>query len=98
MMKAQILESLGFGPTEQFPVYSDKFPNQMLAYLRLSRIADPALFAKVIEGQQSKDTQTGRAFFRGGGGGQSLSCARQVVPCTGRPWIGAADGGVFDGV
>jgi hypothetical protein len=45
-MKAQILESLGYQPTEQFPVYVDRFPNQMLAFIRLSRVSDPALFAK----------------------------------------------------
>lgn len=46
-MKSQILESLGLSATEQFPVFLDKFPNQLLAYLRLSRVSDPALFAKV---------------------------------------------------
>jgi len=47
VMKQEILQSLGFSPKEQFPVYADRFPNQMLAYLRLTRVADPALFAKV---------------------------------------------------
>lgn len=47
MMKSEILQSLGFSATEQFPVYADRFPNQLLAFLRLSRISDPALFAKV---------------------------------------------------
>ncbi|KXZ52752.1 hypothetical protein GPECTOR_8g143 [Gonium pectorale] len=47
MMKSQILESLGFAPTERFPVYADRMPIQLLAYLRLSRVADPALLAKV---------------------------------------------------
>lgn len=46
-MKAQILDQLGFAPKEQFPVFADRMPVQLLAYLRLSRIADPALFAKV---------------------------------------------------
>ncbi|KAF8071199.1 setd3 [Scenedesmus sp. PABB004] len=46
-MKAQLLESFGFGPAESFPVYADRFPIQLLSYLRLSRIQDPGLFAKV---------------------------------------------------
>ncbi|KAJ9518692.1 hypothetical protein QJQ45_018734 [Haematococcus lacustris] len=45
-MKTQILEELGFSNEEQFPVFADRFPQQLLAYLRLSRVADPALFAK----------------------------------------------------
>ncbi|GLC74385.1 hypothetical protein PLESTF_001507400 [Pleodorina starrii] len=47
LMKAQVLESLGFGPQERFPVFADRMPIQLLAYLRLSRVADPALLAKV---------------------------------------------------
>ena len=46
-MKQQLLESFGFGPEERFPVYADRFPIQLLSYLRLSRIQDPGLFAKV---------------------------------------------------
>jgi len=46
-MKTQILETLGFGPQERFPVFADRMPNQLLSYLRLSRVSDPALFAKV---------------------------------------------------
>ena len=61
MMKSQILETLGFGPKEQFPVYADRFPNQLLAYLRLSRIADPALFAKVGSGGQPSACTSGAA-------------------------------------
>ncbi len=38
---------MGLGAKETFPVYADRFPIQLLAYLRLSRIQDPALFAKV---------------------------------------------------
>lgn len=47
MMKQQILESMGLGVQEAFPVFADRMPVQLLAFLRLSRIADPALFAKV---------------------------------------------------
>lgn len=46
-MKSQILESVGFAPKERFPVYADRMPNQLLAYVRLARVQDPALFAKV---------------------------------------------------
>ncbi|GIL70833.1 hypothetical protein Vretimale_3919 [Volvox reticuliferus] len=47
MLKSQVLETLGFGQRESFPVYADRMPIQLLAYLRLSRLADPALLAKV---------------------------------------------------
>ena len=47
IMKSQILESMGFTPKERFPVFADRMPNQLLAYIRLSRVQDPALFAKV---------------------------------------------------
>ncbi len=68
MMKSQILETLGFGPKEQFPVYVDRFPNQLLAYLRLSRVADPALFAKVRHARAPPHTRplkysTARTFI-----------------------------------
>lgn len=32
---------------ERFPVFADRMPLQLLAYIRLSRVSDPALFAKV---------------------------------------------------
>lgn len=50
-MKQQLLESFGFEAQQRFPVYSDRFPIQLLSYLRLSRIQDPGLFAKVREGR-----------------------------------------------
>lgn len=46
-LKQQILESFGFSAAEAFPVFADRFPIQLLAYLRLSRIQDPGLLAKV---------------------------------------------------
>ncbi len=46
----QVLESLGFSAKEQFPVYADRMPIQLLSYLRLARVADPGLLAKVGEG------------------------------------------------
>jgi hypothetical protein len=42
-----VLDQLGFSALEGFPVYADRMPNQLLAYLRLARLQDPALFAKV---------------------------------------------------
>ena len=46
-MKAEVLAALGFAPEDSFPVFADRFPNQLLAYARLARLQDPALFAKV---------------------------------------------------
>jgi len=46
-MKQQLLESFGFGAQDRFPVFADRFPIQLLSYLRLTRIQDPLLFAKV---------------------------------------------------
>lgn len=46
-MKQQILDSMDLGREEQFPVYLDRFPNQLLAFVRLARLQDPVLFAKV---------------------------------------------------
>ncbi|KAI8470254.1 MAG: rubisco small subunit N-methyltransferase [Monoraphidium minutum] len=45
--KEQLMTSMGMTTKERFPVFADRFPIQLLAYLRLSRIQDPALFAKV---------------------------------------------------
>lgn len=59
-MKQQLLESFGFGPDERFPVYPDRFPIQLLSYLRLSRIQDPGLFAKVGRAAQGSKTGAGR--------------------------------------
>lgn len=36
-----------FQETETFPLYEDRFPIQILSYLRFSRIQDAALLAKV---------------------------------------------------
>ncbi|GBF87903.1 histone-lysine N-methyltransferase [Raphidocelis subcapitata] len=45
--KEQLLTAMGMSISERFPVYADRFPIQLLAYLRLTRIQDPGLFAKV---------------------------------------------------
>ncbi|KAF5827149.1 Rubisco LSMT substrate-binding-domain-containing protein, partial [Dunaliella salina] len=47
LLKNQILESLGYGIEEEFPVYADRMPTQLLAYLRMARVQDPGLLAKV---------------------------------------------------
>jgi hypothetical protein len=54
-MKQQLLESFGFAAEERFPVYADRFPIQLLSYLRLSRIQDVGLFAKVRAGRPNKE-------------------------------------------
>lgn len=37
----QIVQSLGFEAVDQeFPIYADRMPTQLLAYLRLSRLQD----------------------------------------------------------
>lgn len=50
-MKQSLLESFGFSAPDKFPVFADRFPIQLLSYLRLTRIQDPLLFTKV--GQQT---------------------------------------------
>ena len=34
---------------QEFPVYRERMPMQLLAYLRLARLTDPALLAKVCD-------------------------------------------------
>ncbi|CAL8465053.1 g4588 [Coccomyxa elongata] len=46
-VKKQIVESVGFGIVQEFPIFRDRMPTQLLAYLRLARLTDPALLAKV---------------------------------------------------
>ncbi len=46
--KAAALEAAGMAPDAQvFPVYADRMPTQLLAYLRLSRVTDIAEMVKV---------------------------------------------------
>lgn len=48
MAKASILEKEGLRPDAQgFPVYGDRFPNQLLAYLRLARVGDANELIKI---------------------------------------------------
>ena len=46
-MKKEIVESMGFSASMEFPIYEDRLATQHLAYLRLARLTDPAQFAKV---------------------------------------------------
>ena len=82
----QVLESMGYSAAEEFPVYADRMPIQLLAYLRLSRVADPALLAKV-----------GAA----GGGWRGWGC-REGVGCSNPKWtdsqgVQGVGGGCRDG-
>lgn len=46
-MKEEIASAMGLSATMEFPIYEDRLANQHLAFLRMARITDPALFAKV---------------------------------------------------
>ncbi|KAL6771270.1 hypothetical protein ACKKBF_B34600 [Auxenochlorella protothecoides x Auxenochlorella symbiontica] len=46
-LKKEILDSVGLGVKQMFPIRHDSLSVQHLAYLRLSRIQDTAQFAKV---------------------------------------------------
>ena len=47
-VKAGVLAELGYDADNQvFPIHQDRFPTQLLNYLRLSRVADIALLAKL---------------------------------------------------
>ena len=43
----QVVQSLGFDVKQDFPIYADRMPTQLLAYLRLSRLQDSGEIAKV---------------------------------------------------
>ena len=38
---------MGFDISQEFPIYADRMPTQLLAYLRLSRLQDSGEMAKV---------------------------------------------------
>ncbi|KAL3675058.1 hypothetical protein R1sor_025006 [Riccia sorocarpa] len=46
--KQQILEQAGFDSPQTFPLFKDRFPTQLLTYMRLSRLSDVGLFAKIV--------------------------------------------------
>lgn len=45
--KKEILEELGFGVAQEFPIFEDRMATQHLGYMRLARLTDPAQFIKV---------------------------------------------------
>jgi len=46
-VKKGVLDELGFGADADFPVFEDRFPTQLLNFLRLSRLSDVGLLAKL---------------------------------------------------
>ena len=46
-LKKEIVEAVGFESTQMFPIFVDRFPIQLLTFLRLARIQDSAMIAKV---------------------------------------------------
>lgn len=46
-MKEEIASAMGLSASMEFPIYEDRLATQHLAFLRMARITDPALFAKV---------------------------------------------------
>ena len=46
-MKEEVANAMGLSSSVDFPIYEDRLANQHLAYLRMSRITDPAQMAKV---------------------------------------------------
>ncbi|DBA68672.1 TPA: hypothetical protein ACH3X2_013468 [Trebouxia sp. C0005] len=47
VMKKQVVQSLGFDVQQEFPIYADRMPTQLLAFLRLSRLQDSGQMAKI---------------------------------------------------
>eukprot|EP00899_Mesostigma_viride_P015360 jgi/Mesvir1/23825/Mv10632-RA.1 len=45
--KKQILQDAGMDVSETFPLFKDRFPTQLLSFVRLARIQDPLLFTRV---------------------------------------------------
>jgi histone-lysine N-methyltransferase SETD3 len=46
-MKEEVATAMGFSSSVDFPIFEDRFTMQHLAYLRMSRLTDPAQMAKV---------------------------------------------------
>ncbi|KAL2623620.1 hypothetical protein R1flu_003825 [Riccia fluitans] len=57
-LKQQILEQAGFDNPQTFPLFKDRFPTQLLTYVRLSRLSDVGLFAKILFDQDVIIDQT----------------------------------------
>lgn len=47
-LKSQILQMANFQDEQTFPLYIDRFPTQLLSYMRLARLQDTGLFAKIV--------------------------------------------------
>ena len=47
VQKREVLQAEGFSDLEDFPIFEDRMPTQLLAYLRLARLQNVAEFAKV---------------------------------------------------
>ena len=47
VQKREVLQAEGFSDLEEFPIFEDRMPTQLLAYLRLARLQNVAEFAKV---------------------------------------------------
>lgn len=56
-MKRQLAAEAGFTEKQPFPLFPDRLPTQLLTYVRLSRLQDPALFAKVAFERDSMLTE-----------------------------------------
>lgn len=52
-LKRQVVQAVGFDISQDFPIYADRMPTQLLAYLRLSRLQDSGEMAKVNFEQDS---------------------------------------------
>ncbi|MCO5568958.1 hypothetical protein L7F22_022661 [Adiantum nelumboides] len=47
-LKSQILQVANFQDEQSFPLYLDRFPTQLLSYMRLARLQDVGLFPKIV--------------------------------------------------
>lgn len=47
-LKLQVLQQANFQDEQAFPLYVDRFPTQLLSYMRLARLQDSALMAKIV--------------------------------------------------
>ncbi|KAI5069526.1 hypothetical protein GOP47_0015827 [Adiantum capillus-veneris] len=47
-LKSQILQMANFQDGQSFPLYLDRFPTQLLSYMRLARLQDAVEFAKIV--------------------------------------------------
>lgn len=78
--KKSILEQHGLAADNQaFPVYADRFPQQLLSYMRLARVADSNDLLKI---RFDRCARCGRACVPGGANAWVPSLSRRVpAPC-----------------